>query len=229
MKQINLLGGNMKKSIILIIFSLGLLLSFYSGYNSSISEHQNGLIEEAIINQDYNFFLKFNSHYDEVADVNENHIVVNKIYNQQTKELGYNVIIRNLDIKEEHSNIKFKFVGEKGSLEKEYGVTYYNNTNILNLQFTKKEISETCGSIINSIEVGLDKYTTKYDINLNVESHEEEVMLTKEIGYSSDELNDLSIINNFKMVGSNVLKYVCGFSVCLIIFLIGEWIYKKKL
>lgn len=220
----------MKKYILIIIFLIGTLLSFISGYYNDISDQQTFLIDDAIKNNNYEFFLKFNDYYDNNADVSNSNVVINKIY---TTELAYNIIIKDYDESDFINSTSDELIVSLSSNEKEitfeYSLESFLESNFIIYQFSKEELIESCGEIITKIEIKNDTYIYSYDIEINTSELTLEDIKNQQTGYTEEEVIELTTLTNFdntiKTFGLFLLLYIVG----VLLYFGGFWIYRNKL
>lgn len=220
----------MKKYILIIIFLIGTLLSFISGYYNDISDQQTFLIDDAIKNNNYEFFLKFNDYYDNNADVSNSNVVINKIY---STELAYNIIIKDYDESDFINSTSDELIVSLSSNEKEitfeYSLESFLESNFIIYQFSKEELIESCGEIITKIEIKNDTYIYSYDIEINTSELTLEDIKNQQTGYTEEEVIELTTLTNFdntiKTFGLFLLLYIVG----VLLYFGGFWIYRNKL
>ncbi len=220
----------MKKYIFIIIFLSGFFLSFVSGYYADISINQTNLINNAIDNEEYNFFLKFNEYYDSEEEFINNNIVINKIYNQT---LSYNVIIRNLSISDfidsTSDDLTIIISSNLGSVEIDYSLESYFENSFYMFQVTNEEIKEECGDIITNISIKNDKYLYDYDVDININNHTLEQIKTKEVGFTQEEILEITTIKSFSSVIKMSLSFIGIYALGVAIYFALIWIYRNKL
>lgn len=226
----------MKKYIFILVFLGGLLFNFYLGYNSCIGESQNLLVETAVKSNDYEFFLKFHSYYDSTADYESENVLVNKIYLSDYDQVGYNLIIKNLKSDdlvqtEEENQMCIVLTGEDGSYSIEYTATAYLYLDIINLQISKNDILDNCGSEITSIEVYNPDGKVIVNNNTSIDTNElvKENVIDKEQGYTTEETKELLKIASYQPLLTQVGGYLLFSLVVLCVSLVVIFIKNRRL
>lgn len=226
----------MKKYIYIIVFLLGLLFNFYLGYSACISESQSLLVENAVSSKDYDFFLKFHSYHDEDADFKNDNVLINKIYLSEYDQVGYNLIIVNLNesaLTNESDEIidemKIILTGEDGSFTIDYTTTAYLYLNIINLQISKTDIVDNCGLSINNIEVLINEdVLISIDVNINTDELTKENVISKTEGYTQEEMKELLKVTSYNQLGVQLLYFIGVFSVVSLVIGLILFINKRK-
>ncbi len=224
----------MKRYILIIIFILGLFFSFYAGYNGDINESMKNKLVEESLNQNYEFFLKFNNYYDINSDFNDEEIFINKILinGDYEESLSYNIIIKTLDEKylEENNEITITLFGEDGSYDIISSSNMFSLYNIINVQISKEIINENCGDVITSIVIKCES-DTLYSNNLVIDTSQLTVEYLKscDSGFSVDEINNLLKVNTYTTTLLQIGLFICTYTGLVSVLLISLWVYKKKL
>ncbi|MFI3328992.1 MAG: hypothetical protein R3Y05_00745 [bacterium] len=222
----------MKKYIILIIFFAGLFMNFYSVYNNEINNHQKQLVVEAAESNNYDFFLKLNTYYEETYEFNNNYVLINKIYTDYNDTLSYNVIIRHLDDLEllSDEDLEITFTGDEGTLTTIQYTSYYNAYKIFNLQIAKDDIVENCGTLNNiSLKNQEGEVKFSYDLNINLDNLTKEYLEKQEKGYTELETKELLKLDSYSNIFKQLAIFLGLYTIAVLLFFAGKWIYINKL
>ncbi len=224
----------MKKYIAIIIFLAGFLLSYYSGYSTTISEMQYNQIQSAIKNDNYEYFLKFNTKYELQSEVNHENVLINKLYLSEYDKVGYNLIIVGLneDLFNQTSkedNTKIVLSGSKGDYEIPYYANMYISSGIINIQLEKNSIIDETGEVLTNLQLYNPNDEKILDVTLNIDTS----TLTKEYmenqleGYTSEEIKELMHITSYTPLLKQVGFYLIATIIIISIYFIALLIYRK--
>lgn len=218
----------MKKIILFLLYSIGLLFIYYSSYGSNHSLYQQQLVNNAISNNDHEFFLKFNEKYNNKDIFNNENIY---IYESFTEERYYNFIIQNLPKDKlevfDYENItKVTVSSDTGSIDVELYADVYLLSNIYVVNISVEELIDECGSDITNI-----KFTNQYgevlfnfDVNVEVVNFSYAKFTD---GYTTDELIELYTFDSISNILYDLLIYHLVFSGIVIITILGVIIKRK--
>ncbi len=218
----------MKKIILFIVFSLGLMLCYYISYKEAYSTFQRELINDAIVNEDYEFFLKFNESFNSNSIFkyeDEEKIYLYETYNE---EEYISLIISGLDLdvlsKKEEDLIYLDIIGSKGKHTTTLYISDYELVNIFVLEIELSELKDDCGDI-QSISLYNDDLNL-FDINTSIELKDFDLN-TFTSGYTTNELKNIYTFNSVGSVYINLLLY-CLFSAGVVaIILLSRFLITK--
>lgn len=195
----------MRKIVLFIIYSLGLLWSFFMGYKEAHALYQQDLMNEAIASNDNDFFLKFNEKYNSsytyYNSTDNGTVYVYQTSNQD--EDSYSFIIKDLDtsklVSDDYENFThFVISGEEGEIKLQLYASLYITSNVYLVTVPTTEVIAEVGDEITNLTF-LNQYDVKlfdYDTNITVFDEFDSTNFTS--GYTSEELLE---IYTFKEVG----------------------------
>lgn len=225
----------MKKYILIIIFLFGLMLSFYSGYNTDISTNQIEVFSNESKKGNYEFFLKFNQYYDSQVEFVNDNIMVNKIMIETTGKdyLGYNFIIKNVNevyLQDDTSVLTLTITGSEGKHEIQTTVKSYNYFSLFNTQVTKEVVEDKCGEEITNIKFSNEEETI-FNLSTNVDTNQltTDYITNQETGFTQEEIKELIKIKNYKNTLSQIGLFSIAYVSITALFIGGLWIYKNKM
>ncbi len=225
----------MKKIILFIIFSLGLLFNYYVGYKETHAAYQDELIKAAVESNDNEFFLKFNELY------NSEYIYYNAtsdgtiyVYESNTADVDYyNFIIKGLDVTkleiiDYDNDVVFKINGANGTVEMELYASYYIASSIYLVTVPTEVLLDKIGEKITSLSFDNQSNETLFNFNTNIDVVEELNTTNYKNGYTNEELTTLYTFDSLSNVYVSLAIYTSIYAAAVLIFFGILHIIKKR-
>ncbi len=222
----------MKKIILLFLYFLGLFGSFYIGYTTSYGNQHIELINKVVKEENYEFFLKFNSLYNKNQLYTSNNYFITDVYNEYDDRLELNILIKKLDMDyfkyddKNNDNTNLEIKGTNGSINTSLVALTYVNENIFSLNISLADLLTECTDIKQLIFTYPNGEKVTEDINISLNKINKDNLT--ENGFTEEEYKQLFYLNDLSDITSNLVRYhvlvLCvGVSIICIIF-----IKKKK-
>lgn len=214
---------NIKKYVYIIIVSFGLLFTFYSKFTSQYIDEQAAKSKDAITSQNYDYFLRYNTSYNEEVLFASENIVIYEVYNSEYNEYGYNILIFNLEYTyNEEVNFMINYSSSDNSYSVETAVSTYEILDVINIQLFMSYINENIGDTIDSISVSYEQSQLIIE-DISVDTSDLNSLQLDDFidGYSDEEYFELMKINDIGIVLRGCAVYiifavVSYFLVCLV-------------
>lgn len=223
----------MKKIILFILFSFGLLWNYFIGFKEAQALYQNDLVEDAITTNNTDFFLKFNSQYNDIpvyysSDTNGDFYLY-EIFSGD--KCFYNIILSNLNetmITNNSDTIDLTIKGSVGETTFELSSSQYLNVNIYIIAFSLDDVKEDIGDKITNVTLKNQSDESLLDFNCNITLAEEFDTTNFTNGFSSAELKDLYTLDSVGSIYLSLLKYTVIYCGIVGIYIITKYFIDKR-